>query len=350
METDTKNQNDKNQNIQFPQLKYRLVGASTEDPENPFYSLISGNKNSGWSSVRYCTYPQEILIQICRPCRLREIDLVFHEFKIASKIEFYFFFPKTFTDFNLDIDDLIFEKIGYIIPDTNLRTNYQARELKKVFLNENVYYLKLVFHQNYHNIKNLFNQVGLIEIKCYGMDFTADNINGLYPKLGQPLDYFTPESLYPQVQKKDEYDDSLLDEVCRNKIQELKDALELSIKIENFDESKRFNDLIQLVRKIGEKINDAKDLQNKALEINDFDTCKITKNNIELMRDKVRSILVYPQEEKPPEEERLVEQGTQPIEDEKKVEQEKIAVKNSQNGDEDESVREAVKIKINKDS
>ena len=27
--------------LSFPILKYRLVGVSTEDPESPFYSLIS---------------------------------------------------------------------------------------------------------------------------------------------------------------------------------------------------------------------------------------------------------------------------------------------------------------------
>ena len=333
----------------FPLLKYRLIGASTEDPENPFYSIISGLKNNGWSSVRYCTYPQELLIQLCRPCRLRQINLVFHEFKIPSKIDLYFFFPKTFTDFNLDIDDLIFEKIGYITPDTNMRSKYQAREFKKIFLNENVYYLKFVFYQNYSNLKNVFNQVGLISIQCFGIDFTANNINGLYPKIDQPTDYFTKQSLYPQIKKK-EYNDNMLDEVCILKIQELKDALNLSIKIENFDQSKKIHDMIQLVRKLGEKINDAKETKNKALEMNDFDTCKIAKDNIEMMREKVRNIDVgyLGLDKKEEEEETKVDVGTQPIAEEllvekEKVEPEEMAVKGSDNGDEDESIRETMK-------
>ena len=98
----------KSKNVSFPFLKYRLVGVSTEDPENPFYSLISGLKNDGWCSVRYSTYPQELLIQFCRPCRLRQVNLLLHEYKIPSKIDLYYFFPKTFSEFNLDIDDLIF--------------------------------------------------------------------------------------------------------------------------------------------------------------------------------------------------------------------------------------------------
>ena len=194
----------KPKNDSFPLLKYRLVGVSTEDPENPFYSLISGLKNDGWCSVRYSTYPQELLIQFCRPCRLRQVNLLLHEYKIPSKIDLYYFFPKTFSEFNLDIDDLIFEKLGYIIPNINKIPNKEAREFKQIFMNENVYYLKFVFHQNYPNLKNLFNQVGLISIQCYGIDFTANNINGLYPNIRKPTDFLTQKSLYPQVKKNHE--------------------------------------------------------------------------------------------------------------------------------------------------
>ena len=340
----------KNEEV-FPLLKYRIIGASTEDPENPFYAIISGLKNNGWSSVRYSTYPQELLIQICRPCRLRQINLVFHEYKIPSKIDLYYFFPKTFSDFNLDIEDLIFEKIGYIIPDTNTRTNYQAREFKKIYLNENVYYLKFVFHQNYNNLKNVFNQVGLVSIECFGVDFTANNINGLYPKIDQPTDFFSKESLFPLIKKKSEYDVSMLDEVCISKIQELKEALNLTLKIENYDQANKIKEMIQLVRKLGVKINDEKENKEKALEMEDYETCKIAKNNIEFLREKVRSIDVgfLGLDKKDEKEEKKIDVGTEPIDEElliekDKVEQKDIAVKISdENGDEDESVREMVK-------
>ena len=332
----------------FPLLKYRIIGASTEDPESPVYAIISGLKNNGWSSVRYSTYPQELLIQLCRPCRLRQINLIFHEYKIPSRVDLYYYFPKTFSDFNLDIDDLIFEKIGYIIPDTNMRSHYQAREFKKIFINENVYYLKFVFYKNYNNLKNDFNQVGLVSIECFGIDFTANNINGLYPNIKHPTDYFTNQSLYPQVKKK-EYDDNMLDEVCILKINKLKDALDLRIKIENYDQSKKLHELIQLVRKFGEQINDAKETKNKALELNDYDTCNTAKKKIDLLREKVKSIDsgLY-LGEKNEEVSTKVDVGTQPmevllVEKEKKVEQEEIAVKSSEIGDEDESIRETVK-------
>ena len=328
--------------VSFPLLKYRLVGVSTEDPENPFYSLISGLKNDGWCSVRYSTYPQELLIQFCRPCRLRQVNLLLHEYKIPSKIDLYYFFPKTFSEFNLDIDDLIFEKMGYIIPNLNKNQKKESREYKQIFLNENVYYLKFVFHQNYPNLKNVFNQVGIIFIQCFGIDFTADNINGLYPNLRKPTDFLTQKSLYPQVKKKG-YDDSMLDEVCIMKLKELKEALDFTLKIENYDESKKVTDLIQLVRKIGEKINDAKETKNKALEVEDWDTCKIVKNQIDNLREKVREIDVGYLGFK--DEGGLVDEGTQPVEEEKEnIIQEDITVKESEIGDENESIREKIRF------
>ena len=267
-----------------------------------------------------------------------------HEYKIPSKIELYYFFPKTFSEFNLDIDDLIFEKIGYIIPDTNKRSNNEAREIKQVYLNENVYYLKFVLHQNYRNLKNVFNQIGIVNIQCFGIDFTANNINGLYPNIKKPTDFFTTKSLYPQIKKK-EYDDSQLDEVCIMKLKELKEALDFTIKIENYDESKKVTDFIQLVRKIGEKINDAKETKDKALDVNDWDNCKIAKNTIDNLREKVRAIDVgYLGFRKEEEEPGVVDVGTEPIEEEKdNVIQEDIAVKDSEIGDENESIREMIR-------
>ena len=173
---------------------------------------------------------------------------------------------------------------------------------------------------------------------------TANNINGLYPNIKKPTDFFTTKSLYPQIKKK-EYDDSQLDEVCIMKLKELKEALDFTIKIENYDESKKVTDFIQLVRKIGEKINDAKETKDKALDVNDWDTCKIAKNTIDNLREKVRAIDVgYLGFRKEEEEPGVVDVGTEPIEEEKdNVIQEDIAVKDSEIGDENESIREMIR-------
>ena len=108
--------------------------------------------------------------------------------------------------------------------------------------------------------------------------------------------------------------------------------------------TKKVTDLIQLVRKIGEKINEAKETKNKALEVNDWDTCKIAKKQIDNLRDKVRAIDVGYLGYKKDSEEGFVDVGTEPIEEEKEnVIQEDIVVKEPEIGDENESIREMIK-------
>jgi hypothetical protein len=50
-----------------------------------------------------------------------------------------------------------------------MNTNYQARELRTVRFNqEKVKMFKLTLYENYHNVQNTFNQVGLIAVTAYG--------------------------------------------------------------------------------------------------------------------------------------------------------------------------------------
>ena len=135
-------------------LNYKLIGASTTDPENPLEKINSSIPMGGWHSARFCPYPQEILIKFPYPVHIRQINLLFHETLIPSRVDIYHFFPKTFNDLLTDYNNLIFDKIGFIKPDSNARSDYQCREYKRVALAENCYYLKLVFQKNINNIYN----------------------------------------------------------------------------------------------------------------------------------------------------------------------------------------------------
>ena len=101
-------------------------------------------------------------------------------------------------------------------------------------------------------------------------------------------------------------------------------------------------------------MNEAKETKNKALEIDDYEMCKIAKENIDTMREKVKSINVEDyglnQEKEKEEEEQKNEAGTHPEEDllvekdQNNAKQEDVTVKGSGNGDEDESIRETMKV------
>ena len=275
--------------IPFKQLRYRLIGASSEDPEHPLFALFSPNQNEGWNSVRFCSYPQEILIQFPQPVRLTRVHLLLHQTKIPSKIELYQFFPKTYNDFYIDYNSMIFDKIGYVIPDSNTKTNYQARELKKISLNENVLFFKLVFYRSTRNIYNKFDQVGLIGLECFGYEFTQTNIDLLFPNRDKEYEYFsnrTNDSYFPKVNINEED----LDEMCRIKIDELKDELDKVLQIENYEYAKVISEFINRIKFLGGKINNLNEIKMKSIEVEDYDNANMMKIEIERIKGIIDSI------------------------------------------------------------
>lgn len=65
-------------------------------------------------------------------------------------------------------NDIKYKKLGYLSLDSNERTNFQARELKSVYIDAPCLFLKLLMHKNHQNKYNLFNQVGLIAVSIFG--------------------------------------------------------------------------------------------------------------------------------------------------------------------------------------
>jgi len=201
-------------------LKYRLIEASSEDPDHPLYELMRGTSSNGWMSVRFCTYPQEIIIQFLTPVNLKQINILSNEKKITSMIEFYSYYPSTSVNGGVAYPDIFnnykrvtFQKLGYIRMETNSRTNYKAREFRKVFINTNCIYLKLVLQKNHLNKYNVFNQVGIISIDFLGIPFLMGK-----------SDLYLRESL-----KNFDFREEDLDDVSQEKIKILKGQQEEAI-------------------------------------------------------------------------------------------------------------------------
>ena len=77
-----------------PKLRYRIVSCSGEETNYAASELLSQSPQSkGWQSPRFCDYPQEIVIQLAAPSRLKLIQILSHQCKIASKIEMMAFLP-----------------------------------------------------------------------------------------------------------------------------------------------------------------------------------------------------------------------------------------------------------------
>jgi centrosomal protein CEP104 len=111
---------------------------------------------------------------------VKVIQILSHQFKISSRVElFYFVSPNPsdddsgggdpYDDAQRIFDNALnFQKVGYFSFDANHSSEYQAREMKSVFLDVNTQYLKLVCYQPYDNRYNIFDQIGLVSIQVLG--------------------------------------------------------------------------------------------------------------------------------------------------------------------------------------
>jgi len=267
-------------------IEYSVIGATTEDPEHPLFSIISDNKNEGWCSAAFCKYPQEIIIQLNKPSKLYQINLTLHETKIPTKIDFYYFYPDQNKEKNknekIDLNNIPFLKLGFIIPNSNEKMNFKAREFQKIKINQNVFFLKFVLHKNYINLQNKYNQVSLISVEFLGVEYENDfdynfsNINNMANN--------------KEISNTHKYNDEELDEICLNKLKEIKITLDLCVKKEKYESAKIFRELYQRVRLLGEKMKNLSDSKLKCIETNDFDSCKKIQRDIDRIKNLINEI------------------------------------------------------------
>ena len=265
-----------------PLLNYSVIGSSSEDDEHPLYSLISPDKNDGWCSSPFCKYPQEILIQLNNPSKLSQMNITLHEYKIPSKIDFYYYYPnqKNKEEEKFDYNNIPFIKIGYIIPNTNEKSNFKLREFKKIKINQNTLYIKLILHKNFINLENRYNQVSIISIKFFGYELENSN----------PPEYKNLMSGEMNKNKNSDFNEDGLDEVCVSKLKEIKSTLDLCVKKEKYDSAKIFRELYQRVKLLGEKMKNLSECKLKCIETNDFDSCKKIQNDIDRIKKLIGEI------------------------------------------------------------
>lgn len=152
--------------------------------------------------ARFCLYPIELVIQFSKKIRLKKVQILSHQFLIATKIEFFIGdlpekpmvlkdSPKGSNEagggggdedndnldsmINHDHDDSNYQRakytrLGYVELASNERTDFKARELKSVHVDAEGSFMKLVLHKNFVNKLNSFNQIGVVAINIIGND------------------------------------------------------------------------------------------------------------------------------------------------------------------------------------
>ncbi|XP_059232265.1 centrosomal protein of 104 kDa [Mustela nigripes] len=149
--------------------KIGFVVVSSSGHEDGFSArelMIHAPTVSGWRSPRFCQFPQEIVLQMVERCRIRKLQLLAHQYMIASKVEFYVSesLPEYFVPYQAER----FRRLGYVSLCDNEKTGCKARELKSVYVDAVGQFLKLIFHENHVNKYNVYNQVALVAVNIIG--------------------------------------------------------------------------------------------------------------------------------------------------------------------------------------
>ena len=228
----------------------------------------------GWQSSRFCDYPQEILLEFNSTIRLRQIQFLSHQFKIASKIEILVFNPLP-----QEIKKPSrFKKVGYLSLDTNERSNYQARELKSVFLDYQCQKINVLLHRCHTNKHNTYSQVGLIAINILGnyANNSGDFVNENY-------------LLADKIDTKLE-DEMIYDPVTLKRLKALYKEKERNIEMEDFDQAKKIKDAIDRLKAVSQQLIQLEERKTIAIRNDDFDAAKMLKYEIERLRNAVAGI------------------------------------------------------------
>ena len=171
-------------------LKYRIARCTSEEPDFPVSELLAHSQQTkGWQTARHCDFPQEVCLQFDSPVHLRQVQFLSHQSKIATRIEL--FTGMAPIDF-CQLEAVQFKRLGYLSLDNNERSQFQARELKSVYVDVVAQFLRIVFHRCHVNRYNAHNQVGLIALSCLGEVLSSSDVADKAPAIPSPKPSVSP--------------------------------------------------------------------------------------------------------------------------------------------------------------
>jgi len=281
-------------------LSYRVIVVTSHDTDHEAKELEIRNrmetdklknKGKGWSSARFCAYPQEVVLALERVSEISQIQILSHQSKISSKVEIWI---------GLDLDSpcqahsdstyksINWKRLGYLSLDENERSNWKARELKSVYINGTANYVRFTLHESHINAINLFNQVGIVAITILGK-VAAD-----HPLDAKPLSVEHPPpaavegasagrgrgkgkgAAAPRPHG--------LDEATLQKIEELTALKKAAVEKEDYLEAKRCKSCIEGLQSAAQELSRLEAQKKVAVEQEDYDTAITLKQQILRLR------------------------------------------------------------------
>ncbi|CAF0768941.1 unnamed protein product [Adineta ricciae] len=258
-------------------ISFQCVYSTSSDEQYPASELNHHEPFvNGWQSSRSCSYPQELVFRFESYVRLKRLQLLCHQYLIASKIEFHI--GDCLSDEEVTYKNARYTNLGFIELSTNERSDYKARELKSIHVDADGWFLKLILHKNHSNRYNVHNQVSLVAINLLG-----DDIDKFRDTYDHPLDSTPVRS--EQISIVDDlafamFQDPEIAVIIRN----LDRKKQEYVQDEKFDRARKFKQAIQELVKVGERLARYEVEKRKAIEREDYDTAQARKDKMDLVR------------------------------------------------------------------
>ncbi|GIL71611.1 hypothetical protein Vretimale_933 [Volvox reticuliferus] len=265
-------------------LRFTVHACSGEDTDYPVRELLFHSPQTrGWQSPRFCKYPQEIVLRLEHTCKVQQIQILSHEYKIATRVEVFVGAPGNVLD--TDPNNCAFKRLGYLSFDSNERSNHQARELKSVHVNVQAFLIRLLIHRCHVNKLNIYNQVGIIALNLIGERATPppDAPPG-FLQLHPPVPTAQPYYNAAAADMADVNLDLHVDTVTAMKIRELAKQKDEAVAREDYDTAKALKNSIDRLKVVGQKIAQLEARKRAAVEKEDYDSAKAIKADIDKLR------------------------------------------------------------------
>nr|CCA24241.1 conserved hypothetical protein [Albugo laibachii Nc14]CCA25878.1 conserved hypothetical protein [Albugo laibachii Nc14] len=265
-------------------LEFTAIGCSGEDPDHVANELNCHTTHcKGFMTPKNCEYPQELILRLNGgSSRVTQIQFLSHQSHIASKIELYWGQGTS----NCALEDVLFYRLGYFTLKSNVESNFMARELKMVHIDQEAEYLKFSIHSCYMNERNLYSQVGIMAIYLSGTrghsDHTRDQLvtQERFLRASGPTLLSANLSSATLTKGKDEASDMQFDAKTSQRIREIQAAKSKAVADEDYDQAKRLKQMEEHLKNIGIQLTRLEVQKKEAVENEDYDLAKRLKNEI----------------------------------------------------------------------
>lgn len=174
--------------------------------------------------------------------------------------------------------------MGYLSLDSNERSNFQARELKTVYIDYVGKFIRLIIHDNYINKQNLYNQVGIVAVNFLGNEETISSmlaVNNNSNSSNRPSNGYRD----PTVNSLNDLSiDMNLDPTTATKLRLLADAKQRAINTEDYVTAKQIKSIEGDLKVLGSRLAQLDIAKRQSIEVEDYDRAKEIKEETDELR------------------------------------------------------------------